>query len=100
MALEALDAMAEDDLLSPVLLGWIERDMPRDSEGHGVEVGFMRCMGVYATVGRQIMGDDYYRQWMADGDAALIEERADAKAKRSEQARAAANKRWSKARAA
>ncbi len=88
--------MAEDDRICRALLGWIERDMPRQSDGHGVELGFMNCMGELATFGLAIMGDEHFRQRMADGDARHIAALADEKATRSEQARSAANARWAK----
>ena len=99
LALEALDFMAEDDRMGRWLLGRISGDMQQHEDGKGVELGFMNCIGEFATLGLAIMGDEFYRQRMADGDAAHIAALADEKAKRSERARNAAQARWAKARA-
>ena len=98
MALEALELMARDDegAIRHHLLAWIARDMTHIDEDKTVELGFMLCMGAFATIARENHGDGFYRQYLAKADAAFEAIFAREKAERSENARKAANARWAK----
>ncbi len=97
-ALAALEYMAVEP--EPWLLTHVVGDMPRKEARSGIEVGFLSCVARFAALYRQDHGDDFYRAWMAEGDAAH-EAALEAEAKeRSEHARHAAQARWAKHREA
>ena len=98
LALEALNLMArdEDGFLRGHLLGFVARDMARTDAGKRVKLGFMHCMGHFATIAREDHGDGFFRQYLTDADAAFDAALASEKAKRSEQGRKAAQARWAK----
>ena len=64
--------------------------------GKRVKLGFMNCFGQFATIAREVHGDGFYRQYLAEADAALEAMLASQKAKRSEQGRKVAQARWAK----
>ena len=101
LALEALDLMAQEDdgFLRGHLLGFVALDMARIDAGKRVKLGFMNCIGQFATIAREVHGDGFYRQYLAEADAAFDAMLASEKAKRSEHARKAAKARWAKAKA-
>ncbi len=102
LALEALDLMAkaeDDGLIRHSLLGWVALDMARVDAGQQIKLGFMSCIGQFAALAREVHGDGFYRQYLTEADAALDAMFASVKAKRSEQARKAAQARWAKAKA-
>ena len=101
MALEALDLMARDDerAVRHHLLAWVARDMAPLGESKTVELGFMLCMSAFAVASRERFGDEWFRQYLSEADAAFDAMFASEKEKCSEQARNAANVRWAKAKA-
>ncbi len=98
LALEALDLMAREDdgFLRAHLLGFVALDMARIDAGKRVKLGFMNCIGHFATIAQEVHGDGFYRQYLAEADAAFDAMLASEKAKRSEHARKAAQARWAK----
>lgn len=99
LALEALDLMArrdDDGFIRGHLLGFVALDMAHTHEGKRVKLGFMNCMGQFATIAREVHGDGFYRQYLAKADAALDAMFARQKARRSGHARKAAQARWAK----
>ncbi len=101
LALEALDLMAREDdgFLRGHLLGFVALDMARIDAGKRVKLGFMNCIGHFATIAREVHGDGFYRQYLAKEDAAIDAIFAREKAERSENARRAAQARWAKVKA-
>ena len=71
-------------------------DMARIDAGKRIKLGFVNCIGHFATIAREEHGDGVFRQYLADADAAFDAALASEKAKRSEQARKAAQARWAK----
>ncbi len=93
-------AKAEDDgLIRHSLLGWVALDMAHIDAGKQIKLGFMSCIGQFAAMAREVHGDGFYRQYLAEANAALDAMFASAKATRSEHARKAAQARWAKAKA-
>ncbi len=98
LALEALDLMVRDDggFRRHHLLGFVARDMARSDAGKRVKLGFMNCMGEFATIAREDHGDGFFRRYLVEADAAFDAAMASEKARRSEQGRKAAQARWAK----
>ena len=99
MALEALNLMAgqdDDGFFRGHLLGFVALDMARMDAGNRIKLGFMNCMGQFATIAREDHGDGFFRQYLTNADAAFDAALASEKAKRSEQGRKAAQARWAK----
>ena len=100
LALEALDLMArdrdDDGFIRHHLLGLVAMDMEHVQEGNRIKLGCMTFFGQFAVIAREAHGDGFYRQYLAEADAAFDAALASEKAKRSEQGRKAAQARWAK----